>query len=397
MDANKTAMVHPVDAIGYKGRYLALPTQSWMTPVFPSESEAVVMGDSVRGTVQFPESTTVATAPTFTQHSPHHPLVRTTTNPPRTLLDTTFSPIMDDPLADQLGEAPAPPMTFSKQRYYSHALSNEDKTALAIGDQNHNLKSWGPEDAIHFHQGRLDLAHQGVADRDVFVVARERELQDQQAKNAKKKKVRKFFSFGLLEKSKSSSKGTDTMQNPFYRSSRPSTSSPESEFSLQNPSTSSLVGEPSLRSVPATSLQSPSPRPRAPKIHVRTPSTGDYFSRCRQPKRHISSPLTQEVGCFTARPDITFDSFLSPHISGKGEAFRGADNAIKTDENGDKEDETKFKARQTARLTNTLSKMSSMPMLRGRKSTKSLKSVKSMKSMKSMESVAYSIDEVDEN
>lgn len=47
------------------------------------------------------------------------------------------------------------------------------------------------------------------------------------------------------------------------------------------------------------------------------------------------SPLGKENEGHKATPDVTFDQFLVRHKSGKGEAFRGADNAM-NEENGKK-------------------------------------------------------------
>jgi hypothetical protein len=72
---------------------------------------------------------------------------------------------------------------------------------------------------------------------------------------------------------------------------------------------------------------------------------------------------------FEARPDVTFDSFLEPHASGKGEAYRGAENAKKDDQLGEEEGsiELKLGGKPTKKPSNRISKMPSMPTLRVRK------------------------------
>lgn len=360
MDAKAFQVVHPAGIVVEQGRFLEVPGRSRMaTPRCSCESRNVIvdMNEGVHTTVQFPYASNAVTARPPLQRvrsSPHLPLVPATQHSPQILLDTTFT-LSSDP-DTEMDPPPAP--KFNKQRYYSYALSDEDKEALASGEYNHNLKSWTPEEAIRFHEGRIELAHEGVADRDEFLAARKQDLEIAEAKKGKKKTVRKLLSFGFLKKSSSKTSSTFTDTEQAFRYSERSVSAQ----SLQSPSTTSLS---SVSEEPARLS-----RPANRALNHRNVSTGDYFSARRQPQRIVSSPLTQEVGGFTPRPDITFDTFLAPHVSGKGEAFLGAENAkplVDVMNGTDSND-------RTARLTKTLSKMSSMPLLRNRKSTKSLKS-----------------------
>jgi hypothetical protein len=72
---------------------------------------------------------------------------------------------------------------------------------------------------------------------------------------------------------------------------------------------------------------------------------------------------------FEPRPDVTFDSFLEPHVSGKGEAYRGTENAKKDDQLSDEEGSFELKpvGKPTKKPSNRISKMPSMPTLRVRK------------------------------
>ncbi|KAF1836830.1 hypothetical protein BDW02DRAFT_566606 [Decorospora gaudefroyi] len=105
--------------------------------------------------------------------------------------------------------------------------------------------------------------------------------------------------------------------------------------------------------------------------HTRAASSGDYFSQtpARRTAHHsrrlsplatssgpssdsstrVRSPLSQ---VFQPNPETTFDSFLQPHKSGKGEAFRNAENAKKPKTSP----EGSLKGKR-------LSKMPSMPLL----------------------------------
>lgn len=58
-------------------------------------------------------------------------------------------------------------------RYYLSALTPDDKTALAQGEQNHNLKSWTPENLILQEETRKDLAPTNVyigPDKQVCII-----------------------------------------------------------------------------------------------------------------------------------------------------------------------------------------------------------------------------------
>lgn len=133
--------------------------------------------------------------------------------------------------------------------------------------------------------------------------------------------------------------------------------------------------------------------PTAPG-HSRTVSAGDYFSLPRVPPqrslarvprhtrssgrmlpvRQPSSPLITELRLHQHRPDVTFDSFLAPHASGKGEAFRGADNAKKDKQSGDgaPDDAVPRELDISRRWSKHISRVPSMPTLRSKWSRGSL-------------------------
>jgi hypothetical protein len=45
----------------------------------------------------------------------------------------------------------------TNRRYYSNVLSEEDKTALTLGDLNHNLSEWTGDRLIQYHVSRIEL------------------------------------------------------------------------------------------------------------------------------------------------------------------------------------------------------------------------------------------------
>ncbi|KAF2267320.1 hypothetical protein CC78DRAFT_577274 [Lojkania enalia] len=49
------------------------------------------------------------------------------------------------------------PKKQAKARYYSYALCDEDKQALAVGEQNQNLQNWSDEDVKAYNEWRAEL------------------------------------------------------------------------------------------------------------------------------------------------------------------------------------------------------------------------------------------------
>lgn len=92
-------------------------------------------------------------------------------------------------------------------------------------------------------------------------------------------------------------------------------------FSLQPSYTQRKLGSHTRRISPLASSSScsSSSSSSSDSSSFSSPSTADSSPRVR-------SPLAHEIQ-FRHNPAVTFDSFLAPHKSGKGEAFCGAVNA----------------------------------------------------------------------
>jgi hypothetical protein len=119
--------------------------------------------------------------------------------------------------------------------------------------------------------------------------------------------------------------------------------------------------------------------------HVRAASSGDHPRRTIRPQRlqsssspssgsssRVRSSLGPRDPVHQANPHATFDAFLVPHKSGKGEVYRGADNAKKTKyTNGsgaDTPDGGSSPSTNSSSPRRFLGKMTSMPRLRKRSS-----------------------------
>lgn len=73
----------------------------------------------------------------------------------------------EPPFPPQPKPKPKPAM---RPRYYSQALSEEDKHALAVGEENHNLKKWSTADALQFWKSRLEFVRSNVKGSASYIV-----------------------------------------------------------------------------------------------------------------------------------------------------------------------------------------------------------------------------------
>ena len=86
------------------------------------------------------------------------------------------------------GDAPTDLTSFMQQPfhykpakqmcYYSRALLEEDKQALAAGEKNHNLKEWNAGDLVCFHKSRLELVPRNLEDRDAMIKEMQRDKEN---------------------------------------------------------------------------------------------------------------------------------------------------------------------------------------------------------------------------
>ncbi|RAR04336.1 hypothetical protein DDE82_004540 [Stemphylium lycopersici] len=232
-------------------------------------------------------------------------------------------------------------------RYYAAVLSEEDTHALTRGEKNHNLKEWSSKDLIAHHESRKNLVPRMMPRVEKTKVLAGIEHDKQQSQRAVAKvtdKVRQLF--GLPRIKITADEGKE--EGPSFK---------------QLPQASKSACD--LRSIDV-SVPQPSPSPTSPPTpkfsvddapiehrysHIRASSSGDYFSQ--RPSRRtgayhnrpptsplaspgpssensvrIRSPLAQEVQ-FRHNPELTFDTFLVPHKSGKGETHHDAVNAKK--------------------------------------------------------------------
>lgn len=273
----------------------------------------------------------------------------------------------------------APAKKKPMARYYSQALSAEDQHALAVGEQNHNLREWKPDDVLRFHDSRLELIHPGPEGQKEMIekLMNEREKSEKVLASIKKRGRVSLFSFGTQTVGNAFGPSNANLRQAYQptrnvrHSSAPATPFAGSPTSPPTSSQTSPQASPTISpqvslsnefwaSTPALILTPPSGKieyaseeedAQAAQLPDRTE---DYFAQpiaqpiARRPQTHqqhirsssanrvsayICSPLNPQATPYRTpshrpRPDVTFDSFLVPHASGKGEAFRGAENAV---------------------------------------------------------------------
>jgi hypothetical protein len=279
----------------------------------------------------------------------------------------------------------SPPYPPKKVRYYSHALTKEDKQALAQGEQNHNLKPYTPKDVVMHHESRKALVPRGVAvDKLRKMEALANIERDKQvSRRVLDKKVRRSALPVLFRARNEKAKGDRDTHHA---------QASQSMYDLRSPSTLALAP---VKPQPLVTSASPplpalsrkfsfdiAPPSLSQWAHVRATSSGDYFSRhhvspspeslspsSTGTSNRVRSPLAHQVFQHRHNPNTTFDAFLVPHKSGKGEAFRGAPNAQKVKNLGNADtlfserSEPSVKERSALRR---FSRMPSMPSLKKR-------------------------------
>ncbi|KAF2708475.1 hypothetical protein K504DRAFT_468807 [Pleomassaria siparia CBS 279.74] len=305
---------------------------------------------------------------------------------------------------------PSPQQKAKKARYYSWALLEEDKEeALTAGGS----KPWTAQDLVRFQDSRMELVPKGLESREAMV--EHIEMEQKKARNylrTANKSVRRFprlpgFSFEpplpqsyppplmthYMQVSRSMS-DLQVAKKPNMTNNRVSQvpGSPqdlrERTIHARNSSApDTLFVQPFLTQAPTPTAPRPEPCPkelRERAIQSRNSSSGDYLSRplSHQPSRPLSqpgirrsantnrvrSPLANEF-TFQHSPYVTFDSFLEPHTSGKGETYRGSDNAKKEDQPGDEMGSVELEPvdKAKSRLSTCLDKMPSMSSIRHHK------------------------------
>ncbi|KAH7392493.1 hypothetical protein BKA66DRAFT_567832 [Pyrenochaeta sp. MPI-SDFR-AT-0127] len=288
---------------------------------------------------------------------------------------TSSSPSQDR--RPSLQDLPTRPRA-TKSRYYAHALSYEDRQALTEGESNHNLREWTQKDMVTYRESRKELEPLGL---------------DKLNKTPMKADVEHKKKYQQSMVSKMADKVRQFTKLPCNKVAAIDQAKKEEEESLYTQLQHGSKSMYDLRASSAPTQQFP-PVSLLPPIvadqtlqehhtHSRTVSNDEYLSRSthpiiRAPDRpsplHFSAPssasssrvrsnLSVEILPFQHNPEVTFDSFLAPHKSGKGEVFRGSENAMKP-KTAKAMENLPLDGSKSSRYR--LSKMPSMPAMRKR-------------------------------
>lgn len=247
-------------------------------------------------------------------------------------------------------------------RYYTALLSDDDRQALSRGEKNHNLRKWSAEDMVNYHQSRKSLVPHAMHKVDKMIALADIEQDKQHSQRAmtvttdrvRRRRFRLPYIKVTADHDKEHCELTQSARD--FRFPRLSPNELPPAPTTRSPAISPIafdgdLSEPlSWHSHAASSGDYFSHRPAyrtGPSHHRRTSPLASSSGPSSDSSTRIRSPLAQEVQ-FPHNPVVTFDSFLVPHKSGKGETFyNGLANTKKS----------KFPR---------LSKMPSMPLLRKR-------------------------------
>jgi hypothetical protein len=299
--------------------------------------------------------------------------------------------------ADTEAIAKESPSTQTKmKRYYSYALAEEDKTALAVGELNHNLREWTPEGVRQFHDSRLDLIHPGPPGQKETIA----QIMDEREKSEKTMGSTKRVSYMRRSLFRRNTVGNAywtsnvNLRQAFQstqdvrRSSAPVLPAPGSPMSPQ--SSISQTSTPTLIFTPAEgdgALAEEDEDDEDTQLAQVPGRTYDYFAHptSRKPSSassqaqrsagdrvsaYIASPLRPHATPYRVpnhrpRPDRTFEAFLVPDLTYKsGRALTLSESEIAEPVAAGEEGRTGGKRRH--RLLRHVVRIASLPDLRKR-------------------------------
>ncbi|KAL5116225.1 hypothetical protein ACEQ8H_005890 [Pleosporales sp. CAS-2024a] len=174
-----------------------------------------------------------------------------------------------------------------KPRYYEQALAPDDKHALAQGEHNHNLKTYSKHAVVKHYDARKELVPRGYGPDNTSLKDKKQQVKRQPLAQPSGSRLSRKLSFDTAPEILS------------IRSHARHVSHVDSCSSLSAPQSA-------LPTPPASGPPSPMPWPIVPRSSIAT----------------LASTHSHN-------PGASFDAFLVPHKSGKGETIRGSANAKK--------------------------------------------------------------------
>lgn len=213
-----------------------------------------------------------------------------------TQVDIEYAAVPEPPTNSERSHRPSPVRNFSLPfyhpmqprkiaRYYASALTHDEKTALAEGQKNHNLKSWTAKDLILHEEALKDNKPTNLfigPDEQVCIILMLIVTDGQKARTPKQQLYHKLHK--LLVSS------APAVQQ--------AVSGPIAQECAQVFAASRSTSDGSYFATKHRSVSYRPPHPASSRVRVR-------------------SPFANEVGHYQPRKDITFDEILVPHRSGK--------------------------------------------------------------------------------
>lgn len=291
-----------------------------------------------------------------TEHDIPHPTV----DLPRSQSSSPGLPPRSSSLNWGTSMDPASLQQLANRRYYNNALSGEDRTALAIGDLNHNLREWTGDRLVQYHVSRIELVPYTNERQEIIAEILDEKRGSERFVLTSARQAKHFVSSLLSVRQMFEEMKTHNKQTRDKAS--------RSMVDLRAASTPSLLLSPTS---PASPISPKSPTSRdyfhfhMVQAHNTRQNTrgaasnnGDYFSRQSVSSSMLQSPHTSESSRdssrnrgrapdrrplirkadrngsrarpslapealpYLAKADVTFDTFLAPHVSGKGETHR---------------------------------------------------------------------------
>lgn len=240
-----------------------------------------------------------------------------------------------------------------RKRYYSSNLSDKDRTALAVGEHNHNLREWKDDDLVKYHMSRIEMVPYTKNRQEVIAVILDEMRGSERPVLKSAQQTKQFVGLPLTRLELISELETNKVQT--------NKEACQSVVAYRAVSTPSLHSAPTSLSPQKLPSSFPSSKPELQGSHQSMNDLGNtsgYFdmqSSCgsmdqspcssesslnsgrnrvsRMPDRR---PLVQkkdrpsrarrdfasESHLYVTKADVTFDNFLAPHASGKGETYR---------------------------------------------------------------------------
>lgn len=204
---------------------------------------------------------------------------------------------------------PSTSSTPSYYRYYPQVLTPTDHLSLRTGQE---VKPWTPNDVVSHHTARKSLVPSNMDKLEKMNTLAGIEYEKQRSQRSLARKLKGVFG----------GKGTDE-SGAF--------GGEKGDFKMHHRTAASMYDLGSFSSRPPTSLQQGiSPGGRDTE-YISHPDTAQIASAPRTSNTSIltSIPTAQGTRRYSHNPDITFDAFLVPHKTGKGEVHRDSEYARK--------------------------------------------------------------------